>query len=210
MSVTAYSDTYDWTGYANSLVFLTARNAAARRVEGPGGATIQAGEELFGGDSNFYVYRAGIIFDLTSLTGATITAATIDIYVSAINNSDAETIYVVNGTWPNPSAAGDWDLFTRTSYGSKAMSTMTDDAVNALSLNATGLAAITQGTTNNYTLIGTGDFDGLTLPVGADYIQFNSAAGATPPVMTVTYTLPSAAKGGGFIKAAKGRALMVP
>ena len=186
-----YADTYDWTGYANSLVFLTARNAAAAGTfNSNSGTTIQCGEELFAGDANFYVYRLGIAFNVT-LTGATISAATLDFYVTANNNSDTSTIYVVNGTWPNPAAAGDWDAFTRTSYGSKAQSTISTSAVNSWAFNATGLAAITQGASNKFTMIGKGDFDGTTLPVGADYIQGNSNGQATPPVFTITYTLPA-------------------
>lgn len=188
MPTTNFIDSYDWDGYATNATFATARNQAAADTFASQATVCDAGSELSGG--LYYVYRSGLAFDTSSISGATISSGTVNGYCDIKHDDDTATLYVLNGTWPNPSAAADWDLFSYTSGGTLAFSSITVGAYNNVSLNATGLGFVTQGGTTKVTLVGSNDFDN-SAPVGADWIRFRSGTQSNPPTLTLTYTLPS-------------------
>lgn len=96
------------------------------------------------------INRAMYLFDTSALPdGASVSAATLSIYeIAAGNQSDAlgQDIHICSSTPASNTAltTADFDQFGSTSFGSKDQGTWADDAYNEISLNATGLAAISK------------------------------------------------------------------
>lgn len=103
-----------------------------------------AGSYLTGGV--YHIYRHGMFFDLSNL-GAdyVIQAATLRLYIYYKGTSGS--IYVVEGVHDNPVNAADYgDLFASdTSGGGLALSAMTLDQYNDITLNSTGRGWLTPG-----------------------------------------------------------------
>jgi len=152
----------------------------------------------------YSLWRFGLIFDTSSiLGGATITAATLDLYLMSkdITGSDFDLTIVSGADLNNPLVDADYyDLLDKTtSFGASTVSTMTAGAVNSISLNATGLAAINigAGAITKLGLRSSRDISS-TPPTGYEDLDIRYVTWSPEPTLTVTYT-PLAGEGQGLI-----------
>ena len=160
-------------------------------------------------DPTWYNYRSFLPFDLTSLSGATITAATLNIYISAkdIQGAFGSSVYVVTSGQSSLTslATGDYN----TSIGTTSLATTTPtcsglstSAYLSLTLNASGLAALTPGGSAKFCVRNSIDFTGAS-PVAYtfgspnyDSVTFQTSEGTNKPYLSITYTLPVGPAGG--------------
>lgn len=154
-------------------------------------------------DPTDYNYRAFLPFDLSSLSGATITAATLNVYISAkdIQGAFGSSIYVVTCGQASLTALATTDY--NLSMGTTSLTTtnptcsgLTTSAYLSLTLNASGLAALTPGGSAKLCVRNSVDFNG-SAPVAYgftsnyDSVTFQTSEGTNKPYLDITYTLPS-------------------
>jgi len=141
------------------------------------------------------VFRAFLYFNTLPLSGYTITAGSINIYVWNKSDIDGESIQVQSGvpmsTYPHdPPLIGDYDLTNYTGDGgSKDITTFTDSVYNSITLNATGYGWVNTSGWTKFCLRTTGDINNIA-PTGNNYVSFatyEQGAGYRP-YLVVTYT----------------------
>lgn len=155
------------------------------------------------GDITYYNYRPFLPFDLNTIpAGATITAATLNIYVSAIDIQGGglgSTIYVASSGQSSLTslATGDYN----TSIGTTSLATttpatagLTTGAYLSLTLNASGLANMTVGPGGlaKFCIRNSLDWSG-TAPTVDNYAiyddaTFQTSEGTNKPYLDITYT----------------------
>jgi hypothetical protein len=140
------------------------------------------------------VFRGVVMFNTAALPdGATITAATLSLWVSDNQADTAFDVYVVEGgDVHNPLVKDDFDvLYSKTITQTAALdtNTMSLTAYNDLALTAGGLNLIVL---DGYTVFGLrSNLDiSATSPVGDEYIKIWSGESIHPPKLSVTYTAP--------------------
>lgn len=157
-------------------------------------------------DATYYSYRSFFPFDLASLSGATITAATFNVYViSRITaGSMASSLYLCGSSQASISslATSDFSTAGSTEFATThpTVASVSTGAYLSLTLNASGLAALTPGGTaklcvrNSYDWSNTdpsydfsANYDGLTIDTSED---------TNKPYLSITYTLPVGPSGG--------------
>lgn len=156
------------------------------------------------GDPTYYNYRSFLPFDLSSLSGATITAATLNIYISAkdIQGAFGSSIYVSTCGQASLTALATTDY--NLSMGSTSLTTtnpacsgLSTSAYLSLTLNSSGLAALTPGGSAKLCVRNSIDFTAASPPAYDvfspiyDSVTFQTSEGTNKPYLDITYTLPS-------------------
>lgn len=174
---------------ATNAAFATARAASS------GTFTVNSGTCLC--STGFTIDRYGADFNTATLGGgATITAATIQVYFVSTNasNTDSSTFDIVGFTPADPAniVDGDYDQFGTTVFATKNLADITDAAYNTFTLDANGLANISKTSYSSFGFrIGRDTVNSQ--PTGANRHDFHDRTNANPMILTVTYTT------GGFL-----------
>jgi hypothetical protein len=150
------------------------------------GSTLTAGRRL--AYSSYGIYEPLLRFDTSGLpAGATITSATLKLYVNRSSNGDSRNLvadWLPTAVWPL--TAADWSLNeTGTALAPTSISSIATGAYDSFPL--TGLANIS---TSGYTTLRL-QIDGGQ-PSGDNYVQFASYqdSSAPKPQLVLTYTTP--------------------
>ena len=152
------------------------------------------GNQLFSGE--YIIDRSVIHFDTSSLgAGATITAATLRIYVNSKSDADNDGISVVNSQIASNTAIvnADFDqvgdaVTTPTKFASDIdLGSITTGAYNEFALNAAGLAAISKTGITKLGLRTVNDC-AETTPTGRSFINIDGNGGTNEPELVVTFT----------------------
>lgn len=196
---TSASDGYMY-GYAASGGSYYSNLLSATDIVTAGGGVVTSATTSWIGTSysslsTYYnVDRSAMYFDTSSLSSYTLTAGSIYFYATDHLNADTTSVVVTNGQtlYPHdPMVSTDWN---RSNYsgngGTLALSGITNNAYNSLSLNATGLGWINKsGETKLFfrTLI---DYNTGT-PTGQNYLTYYSYEQGNGywPYLSVTYTV---------------------
>ena len=145
---------------------------------------------------NASVQRAFLLFDTSSLTtAATISSATLSIYVTTIFDNSSDSIGIVTTTPASNTAivTGDWGNVGSTLQASSVTyASLTASAYNSMSLNSTGLGNISKTSITKFGLRSVNDINN-TLPsdVGTNIVSYSSADNtgtSQDPKLDVTYT----------------------
>jgi hypothetical protein len=183
-----------WLGADAKATWAGAHDATSADAEGQAWAPAANGNYVHSSVSGglFYVRRPGLTFDTSGLDdGATISAATLNVYSSAANGADSDgydlVLLNIYGLVSTPLAAVDFNDFGTTSIGSRDLTDLTNkNAVVAITIST--LTAINK-TGNTY--IGmrmSGDIANST-PTGPNVLRIlGSAGGGDDPYVAVTYT----------------------
>lgn len=172
----------------SNAVYLTAHDAAT-------GTVLNDDSPTTGQASTFSVNRGAVVFDLSSYSGIAITAATLSLYgYGAVDFSDTDfDLTIVSGT-DLADTLVDTDygelLNDTTSFGSMSTSGWTLGAYNIVTINATGIAAITAalGGKIRFGLRSSRDIS-VTTPSGNEYVIISGQIDAgQEPKLTITYT----------------------
>lgn len=148
-------------------------------------------------DSTDYLCeRYGATINTSSLSGATISAASYNVYgVDTSNGSLAKVYKLYNSSHSDTIVGDDYNDFGTTEWSSNSFSTdtFTDGSYNTFNLNTTGLAGINKsGNTKLSIREKTYDVDGATPGTTEwDYIRFynvTEAGTSKDPYLSVTYT----------------------
>lgn len=187
-TATIYSSTADGSIASTNASYATARNATTGTLDNTS-AFIDISNELI--TSTYQVGRSFLFFDLTSIRGE-ITAATLSLAYTGLRFTNvADTVQVVSTTCNNPLQAGDFDLVGTTAFvdSPPAYTDFTTDTYLAMTLNASGIAALTTGAVSKLALRATKDISNTT-PANRSLIRFHSAeqGGALRPKLDITYT----------------------
>jgi len=144
----------------------------------------------------YIVYRLGSAFDTSSLgAGVTITSATLSLYGWSDDSDTDFDITIVSGAdLADKLVDADYQdlLNDTTSFGSLSSASFVEGAWNVITLNPTGLAAISKTGATRFGIRSSRDISATT-PTGFEEVQFEGAfVGNHPAQLSVTYT-------GGFI-----------
>ena len=204
MPVLAATATYGSYYFQHNAVYATAQAAASASNQGSTPAIGQ--ESTTAGGGEYWVYRAGLIFDTSTIpSDAAIISATLAIRGltdSSVNDFD---LTVVNGSaLSNPMALADYGgLLAATASGGIISSTAWSlSAYNSITLNATGLGFITKAGTTKLALRSSKDISVTAPTLGDAYDEWIEGYGedtTNPAKLTVSYE----AKGNLFVKAEK-------
>lgn len=162
------------------------------------------------GAGNYYISRGFFLFDTSALTsGATISSAVLSLCSTADGayaNQDTTSLQIVSSTPAanNNLVVGDYDQVGTTSFGSINLAswTTTNGTYNNITLNASGIAAISKtGVTKLGCVIGR-DFSNQA-PTGINqlYFYFSGQSGTSKdPKLVITYSVdtPMTASQGSF------------
>jgi len=144
--------------------------------------------------SNWEVDKGFTLFDTSSIPdGDTISSATMSYYQHTAGNNvntDGDTAHVVSAAPASNTnlVAGDFTTAGSASYGSLAFASWTNDAYNDISLNASGIAAISKTGVTKFALRSQRDIDN-SAPTGVNwrYGAFAETAGTSQdPKLVVT------------------------
>jgi len=150
-----------------------------------------------------YITRGVFLFDLSSLVGATITAATFEVYVtSKINNLGGSHEVALVSSAPaanNALASTDYPSLGTTKFATNlTIAGISTSAYNAWVLDATGLAALSAGVVKLGLRLEKDRAD--TPPTWSSAAEAGIvgqyADGTNKPKLTVTYTTPSTGETG--------------
>ena len=126
--------------------------------------------------------------------GATVTAATDQIYVNSVTNPDTVSLALQASTQDSGTGLVDTDfnnltIDTPTEFATRInYASLTAPAYNDFVLNASGIAAVSvTGTTKLVYRDGKNDID-ATEPIGNNFINVDGSTGTNPPKLVVTYT----------------------
>jgi len=157
-----------------------------------------------GGSPNYDIglRRVFFLFDTSSLPdNAVISAATLDFYHNSHGNTIGGTPGVVlvssNPASTSALANADYDQVGSTAYSDTvALTAMTNGSLVRLTLNASGIAAITPTGISKFAMIFGADQTNTeptwTANFNEWYVNMDLRAGSANPVLTVTYTVPGA------------------
>lgn len=199
-SVAVNPHTSDAQLRATGAVSLSAtRNAAtANSVIGVSGTGLTVMVDNTGGA--YYVDRALFAFDTSAIPdAATITSATLEIYVSAGSSPAGLDIYLdlVTAAPADPTSlvVGDYDSFGTTRLTASSLNVWpATGTARTFTLNAAGLAAISKTSYTSLFVIMANDFENSTtsptnLYTSWSYATLNSAnAASNKPLLTVNYS----------------------
>jgi hypothetical protein len=150
--------------------------------------------------TSFFILRGFVPFDTSSLpNNAVVTAAVLRLYrddaINVFSNADSTSVEIVPSTQASNTvlANGDFDAVTFSSKGSINLASTTNNAYNDISLTDLSQVSLT-GYTKLALVLGR-DLNN-SAPTGQNNIAFQDRADANPPILRVTYTVPS---GGSFI-----------
>lgn len=149
--------------------------------------------------SSAYLWRIFYPILTSSLTdAATITAAIFKMYRDdsvdgPMTNANSTRVEIVPSTQASNTslAAGDLDAITRSSKGNRNFADFPDDTYTDITI--TDLTVISKTSYTKLAAMTGRDFDQVA-PTGSNLMAFQDEAGANPPILRVTYDLPS----GGF------------
>jgi len=194
-TATFYTNSNDGSLTANSAVYATAHDAATGTALG---TDLYVGQWWYTGTSKYYLYRAFIFFDTSTLPDdAIIISATLTLYTYKKAGVDTDfNIVIRNGMPDYPHDAyvvGDY-LYSHYSGDGGSINTAnvsaTLNAANVIDLNATGLGWINLTGATKFALISSKDIDSL-IPTGEERISFrerSAAAGTSVAAkLVVTY-----------------------
>ena len=166
---------------------------------------------------DFATQRGFLPFDTSSIPiTATITSATLTMYAegSAVSDADTTLLVVIQGSYTPPAPTTDYNALTFVSGGTMAYAdwVITAGTGNVLTLDATGRGFITKAGTTLLAVINNLDLSDATPPAGINSLRFRSAdnVAATPPQLTVAYTVPASGDGGAIVRRAQYRVLGLP
>jgi hypothetical protein len=143
-----------------------------------------------------FLGRCVLLFDLSSLAGLSVTAASLNLRVGSTIDDFGDTLDVVDSAPASNTGlvTGDYSSLGSTSFGSVSIASLTNNSYNAITLNGSGVAAIAAAA---------GGIAKLGLRFGSDrtntaptwaaskasQIQYQSAESATTrPYLLVTHT----------------------
>src|SRR4030042_5667489 len=185
---------YEGYVYNGDAVYATAHSAALGDVMRNESTDIIVGQTL--SSAVFYVYRAVLVFDTTSLpTDAVIDTATVSLYGKSDSSTTDFNLVLVEGTGITTplTLAGYKDLQDRVESLNSAFSTssFSTSAYNVLTLTDDGEGEIVPGGVTKFGLRSSLDIAGTPDPTGNEYVTvWSSEHGvAYQPKLTVTYTL---------------------
>lgn len=180
--------------YSVNTNYTTAHNATSGTLDATSTPNTCAQNGITGAD--YYIGRGFFPFDTSTLPDdATITAATLELYITGIGDSTANYASVVQSTQASNTAlnAADFDAVGTTTGGdSAAFNTLSTSAYTTITLNATGRGWISK---TGYTTLALRQSTDITssAPASFQYIQCNySESGSNKPILRVTYTVPEA------------------
>ena len=185
--------------YANAVAWSTARGAAT----GSGVADTQTGYrayQLKEADGQFQIERPFLLFNTSALpAGASISAATIGIYVTAaiVGDADAQAYIAICASNPASNDAlitADYNQVTFTSISdTKAISGISTSAYLTITLTEAGRNQITKAGISKFCVLEGHDIENLAYAGAADsanqvdFQGFSNVSG-NKPKLTVTYT----------------------
>lgn len=199
---TFYTSTSDGYLTQNNVTYATAHGAATSDGTLHNNlSTLRIGQ-LFHTDSKYYLYRAFVFFDTSTLADdATIISATLTLFTNSKANVDTDFNIVTRDGTPDhpedPFVTGDY-LHSHYSSDGGSINTVNIGATlhdaNIIDLNATGLGWISKTGTTKFALISSRDIDS-DIPDGKEEIYFGARtlAGGTSHVakLIVTYDVES-------------------
>ena len=190
------------SGAANRLYYGGSESWAASRdsAVAEGIQTNGIVQGSFGGGTSWPIARIAEVFNTAALPdNATVTAVTLQIYVTALTNTDTSTIDLVSFAPTDSSSVVVADYakakWGETPYADIALASLNLNAYNIFTLNATGIAAISKTGNSVFGLRISRDTDN-SQPTGGNDVTFQTNNGVHPEILTITYTTPS---GGAFL-----------
>jgi len=157
--------------YETDAVYATAHDDTDGFVSQDGN-TIEVNNSLAGGV--YYVYRNGLVFDTSAITGG-ILSAKISVYGVDVNIafSDFDIVIVSGADLVDVFVSADYGelLNEVTSFGSLSASSFNIGAWNDITLNSQGIAAINKGGTTRFGIRNSKDIDNVT-PNNWCYAQY--------------------------------------
>lgn len=208
-SITVYSNTTDgWVGKFDSNNFATTKNAATGQLAADNEANPAVCETGISG-GNYRLVRGFLDFTLSGIpAGATITAATVSLFVTSKENSDndgEDTFGWYEGTQANPITTADYDAFNSTLISDAVdLGSITTSAYNAWTLNASGIAVLQAAIGGTAKLVVREGHDvsgnayaGADGTVNRIVVYLADQAGTTnDPKLDITYTTPGGGETG--------------
>lgn len=192
---------------ANS-VFSTIRTSATGTATDAGVATTNVPTIVAGTTSSRYstITRGMLVFPTSGIPdGATITSATLQLYVTAKSDQMSQSVSIVTRTDPGTIASADYDIanWTMTKQATDVtIASVTTSAYNTWTLNATGLASISKTGSTVFGVVMSGDADNSapTWSSGAvASITYDTADnGSNQPILTVSYSYSPTLNPGGY------------
>lgn len=191
-SATTFAGAHD--GATASSVISAAATSLTAQVDNKSDAT------------NYYVDRIVLPFDISALGGgATVTAATLDVNVTAIGGPAGATYMDLVAVYPadyDSLAVGDWQhivsnyttqLAARLSFSTTGVKTFTLNAAALVILQARIAGSPSPGRVAFAIVMGNDQANSVSTPTNLalpayTYVTIHSSTGGTPPVLTVTYT----------------------
>jgi hypothetical protein len=145
--------------------------------------------------TQYGISRIGLSFDTSSIPdNATISAAVIKIYPTIVTDTDSVNIFVVSFAPVDPAAHAVGD-YAKAKWGTTSWGTITHatlganlNALNSITLNASGIANISKTGTCSFGLRNSRDAED-SAPAGANRVDMTAAN----TVLVVTYSLPATA-----------------
>jgi len=152
---------------------------------------------------NYYIGRYFHLFDTSDLPDTSIISIAVysvyDAGEANWGNANTMTVHAVATTPASNTdiVLGDFDQVGSTSFGSKTLADWDFDVYNDLSLNATGIVAISKTSITKFGMRMSGDIDGSPTPTGINRVttyMADQTGTNKDPKLVITYTLP----GGGI------------
>lgn len=180
---------YDGFGYNADNNYIVCRTAASAAVANTTSPHVVIENDYVA--PSYTIRRGYLYFDTSLLSGFVITAATLNVYLDAKDDTDNESIQIQSGmpTYPHePLVVGDYDLANYAGDGgSKDITTFNTYSYNAITLNAGGIAMINTSGDTKLCLRTTGDINNIA-PTGKNSIAMYSSESSNYPYLSVTYT----------------------
>jgi hypothetical protein len=189
---------FDGSDTKGNGTYATARTGNAESVTNNDAYTTIAENDLYSGDSRYYIRRGFFSFDTSSLAvGAiTITSATLSIYIKTVVDNQSDSVSIVESQQASPTtlAVSDHALFGSTKLAADvAFSSLPTEAYQDFAL--TNLTTISKTGYTKFCVLSAKDIAQTTPPnTNRSYIDvyFSEEAGTSKdPKLTINYTLNS-------------------
>jgi len=181
MAVSNVNASNDGSLYLNNADYATVRNASVA-------SSLYTTGIFVGQDKGavYAIYRGFLTFAIPEMSD--ITSCVLHLDGSADYSTTDFDLYIVSSTYSNPLVLEDYDLIGSTPYNDTWNSSSYSAGDNALTFNATGLAAVlaAQGTSLRFALRSKKDVD-ATAPTNIEALKFTAGQNA---YLTITYTEP--------------------